>query len=306
MVCITRMATNPLDTLDHRSIRALSLLLDGRSVTAVARAMRTTQPTMSRLLGRLRTAFGDPLVVSDGRALAPTARGRSLRPRVASALEALEALATEPADDEPAHRFSIAASDHAFQVVVAPFLASPFAARARLEFHPMGLATIAALGRGEVDVAIGPKVASRSLAGLVSRSLTTDAHVVVMRAQHPLAHRALTKRLYMAAEHVVVRTELAGRSAVDRALGRAERTIRYRVTSLSHAVATIRSTDAIGTMPERFVRIVAPDLVVRPPPFPIAEQLLQVAFAPRFTNDPRHRSLRDALVRVAGEEVPRS
>ena len=76
-----------LAQLDVPLLVALTTLLETASVTAAARTLGRTQSSMSRTLARLRTVFGDPLLVSAGRTLRLTPRAQELRPAVAQALE---------------------------------------------------------------------------------------------------------------------------------------------------------------------------------------------------------------------------
>src|SRR5260370_6956430 len=53
-------------------LRVLSALLRERSITRTAELMGTTQPAISKVLGRLRRQFSDPLFVRNGRVMQPT------------------------------------------------------------------------------------------------------------------------------------------------------------------------------------------------------------------------------------------
>jgi DNA-binding transcriptional LysR family regulator len=52
---------------DLNLLLALDVLLEERSATRAADRLGVTQPAVSRMLGRLRAAFGDPLLVRTGR-----------------------------------------------------------------------------------------------------------------------------------------------------------------------------------------------------------------------------------------------
>lgn len=291
------MASLALDSLDLRSLRALRALLETSSVTAAARRMRVSQPTMSRMLGTLRATLGDAILEPMGRKLEPTKHARLLAARVDSAIAAFEAL-TEREEESARSSWRIATTDYGFMVVMAPFLASAEGARTELEIGPVSMDTVGAVTRGEVDLALAPRASVRGLDQLVVRPLLRDEHVVVMRPHHPLSRETLTLKRYLGAKHVVVKTESSARSLVEKALkGQRTRDVAYRVGTLSHAVATVRSTDAIATLPARFVRSVAPDLLVREAPFDIAPLEVAFVFAPRAANDVAHRRLREMLVR---------
>lgn len=72
---------------DLNLLLALDVLIDECSVAAAARRMNLSTPAMSRTLGRIRTALGDPVLVRAGRGLAPTPRALQLREQVRDVIE---------------------------------------------------------------------------------------------------------------------------------------------------------------------------------------------------------------------------
>ena len=71
--------TPPLDGLDLNLLVALRALLREASVTRAAHRLGQTQPTVSRMLATLRTAFDDELLVRAGRGMSLTPLAKSLR-----------------------------------------------------------------------------------------------------------------------------------------------------------------------------------------------------------------------------------
>jgi len=61
-----------------RHLKALSLLLEVRSLTKAAEILDVNQPTVSKMLARLRSHFGDPLFVRNGLLMQPTPRALEL------------------------------------------------------------------------------------------------------------------------------------------------------------------------------------------------------------------------------------
>jgi DNA-binding transcriptional LysR family regulator len=227
-----------------------------------------------------------------GRTLEPTPRAVALAPDRAQARVSVRALA-EPPEAAPARTWHVAASDYGFVAVVLPWLAR--AEPGAMEVHRIGAETVGALDRGELHLAVAPRADVRGVEGLVVTPLFRDAHAVVMREGHPLTRGKLTLARYLAARHVAVRTDAAGRSVVEEALRREghARSVAWRVPSLSLAMQVVRRTDAIATVPVRFAR--GEGLVVRPAPFAVPELEIALAFAPRYTLDAAHRALREEL-----------
>ncbi|WP_437931394.1 LysR family transcriptional regulator [Sorangium sp. So ce291] len=294
----------PIDDVDFNALRALYHLLETRSVTQAARRLGTTQPNMSRSLARLREIFDDPLFVSTGRALEPTPMALSLQPDVERALAALRAVfdpvVRKTREDEP-FALRVAASDYGTLVVLRPWLVQQVEARplTTLRVVQSSLETIGALERGEVDLALVPRVEVDGLEQFVFRPIVDDEHVIVARRGHPLARgrASVTIERYLACGHVVVGNAMPGFSSVQRALVRLERSrdVRARVPSLLLALSLVAETDLVATLPSRIVRVSGLPLTTRPIPFEVEPFTLHVAFHPRWTADPRHRRIRESL-----------
>ncbi|MGY4395412.1 DNA-binding transcriptional LysR family regulator [Sphingomonas sp. UYAg733] len=73
-------------------LHALDALLELVSVTKAAERRRLSQPAMSRILGRLRVQFGDPLLVRVGKGWELTPRGLALRAPLGDVLRGADAL----------------------------------------------------------------------------------------------------------------------------------------------------------------------------------------------------------------------
>src|SRR5687767_4472749 len=73
-------------SIDLQLLVGLDVLLEELNVTRAAHRLGLSQPATSRLLGRMRELFGDPLLVRTARGLAPTARALELREPIREAL----------------------------------------------------------------------------------------------------------------------------------------------------------------------------------------------------------------------------
>ena len=72
---------------DMNLLVALDALLDEGSVVGAAQRMNLSPAAMSRTLGRIRDALGDPILVRAGRGLVPTPRALALREQVSALVE---------------------------------------------------------------------------------------------------------------------------------------------------------------------------------------------------------------------------
>jgi DNA-binding transcriptional LysR family regulator len=84
------MGREQVRRLDLNLLLAFESLMAERSVTRAAERMSVGQPAMSASLARLRTFFGDPLLVRDGRSLVPTPRALELTASFEEALDLID------------------------------------------------------------------------------------------------------------------------------------------------------------------------------------------------------------------------
>ena len=81
-----------LREVDANLLLSLHALLEERNLTHAGERMTMSQPAMSGALARLRKHFDDELLVRSGRGFELTPLAEELRPLVAEAVEAAEAL----------------------------------------------------------------------------------------------------------------------------------------------------------------------------------------------------------------------
>jgi DNA-binding transcriptional LysR family regulator len=302
--------------IDLPSLHALRHLLATESVTLAARRLGVTQPAMSRTLARLRKHFRDPLLVAVGRHLERTSYARELEPHLEEALSAVDRLfEARPSFTPEGDRFTmrIAASDYATAVVIRPWIARlrVDAPNIAVRIDSIGVESIDPLARGELDLAIGPRVPIEGIDQLVFRKLLDDRLVCAVREGHPEAHRRLTLARYLALDHIVVSTARPGVSALQLALHRIGKTRRVvaSVPTFFSALALISATDLAAALPETLVAASAMPLVSRPLPFDVEPMTLHAIWHPRSTSDPRHRWLREHLadsIVPKGARAPRT
>ena len=111
---------------DLNLLIALNVLMEERNVTRAADRLDLTQSAASRMLGRLRATFDDPLFVRTSRGLTPTKRALDLAGPLQEYLAGLEKLLLERGDFDAAtarRRFRIAAIDYVQAVLLAPLVA---------------------------------------------------------------------------------------------------------------------------------------------------------------------------------------
>jgi DNA-binding transcriptional LysR family regulator len=300
------MKHDPLQDIDVPLLMALSSLLENASVTGTARALGRAQPSMSRTLARLRDVFDDPLLVPVGRTMRLTPRAQALRAPVAEALDGLRRLfapasPTSPRDEQ--RNVRIAAADYASVVLLNAWVAElhRIAPGVVVRIVPVDAGSIEPLGRGELDLAIGPFLPGVGLEQFVAKKLLVDRYVCVFRRGHPRAKRTLRLRDYLELEHVMVGSVLPTVSAVDEALHRlgATRTVAARMPSAVSALMLVAESDFVATSFARIVPFFHERLVARPLPFELPPIELHLIWPPRENADPFHRWLREHLLTYA-------
>ncbi|MBT1187377.1 LysR family transcriptional regulator, partial [Streptomyces sp. CJ_13] len=100
--------------MDLNLLRALDVLLQESSVTRAAERLGTSPAAASRMLGKLRRAVGDPLLVRAGQRMVPTPRALELRDEVGALMRRTDTLLTPSAGFDAAHlhrTFTVQAGD---------------------------------------------------------------------------------------------------------------------------------------------------------------------------------------------------
>ena len=112
-----------LREVDANLLLSLHALLEERNLTHAGERMTMSQPAMSGALARLRKHFDDELLVRVGRGFELTPLAERLRPVVAEAVEAAEALLGNQREFDPAtsnKRFAVSMSEYAMTVLAEP------------------------------------------------------------------------------------------------------------------------------------------------------------------------------------------
>lgn len=296
-----------LESIDLDRVLALHWLLEEAHVSRAARRMSTSQPAMSRTLSALRDLLGDPLLVRSGRAMVRTPFAESLRPRLSVAIRDLRAVLRDPEPFSPATATGtivVTTTDYAATLAITAWNACvrPEAPLLDLELVPFGPSTKEDAVRGELDLAI----AGADVPGMddryVIKPFLTETFVSVVRRGHPLSRRKVSLARFAALDHVLVITGSGQVSSVDRKLQsqRLVRRIALRVPSFWAALHAVRNSDAVTTLPKRFVDIAGTDVDVLRLAGNIPGFSLNLVWHPRNTTSPRHRFVREALLGWAG------
>ncbi len=296
--------------IDLFALRGFCVLMDERSVSRAAARLDVKQPTMSRLLARLRLYFGDSLLVWAGGHMVPTPRALALETEIRQMLATMERLSSSVRSFDPA------SSETTIRLVATGYLENLFLARVMREVAarapgiqveirpPDHLHDTGALESGDIDFLVGWNMKPARI--LRSRLLFTDKLVCIARTEHPeLRDNHLTYEKYVRIPHV--QYDIPGRTTTGQLLeDRLSRDghgqdVKFRVQSFITVAEVVANSNLISTLSQRFavgflkhypLKIL--ELPIRLPP------MRNCAFwHERVQSDPRSRWFRGLLVEIA-------
>ncbi|MFE0460099.1 LysR family transcriptional regulator [Kitasatospora sp. NPDC058965] len=293
--------------LDLNLLLALDVLIEESSVRGAAARLHLSEPAMSRTLGRIRAALGDPVLVRAGRGLVPTPRALAIHAEVREVVERARAVFVAGADPDlrsTVRTFTVIAYDALPAALAAPLLARvrDQAPGVRLRFLTEAHLDRPVLREGVADLEVG--VIDSRLPEVRVEQLYQERMIGVVRRGHPLLDGPITPERYAATEHLVVSRRGRMRGPVDLALGELglERTVCATVGSLGSSLFVLRDTDLTGLLPARNAQLAEIlGLVTFPVPLPLPPLPFAMAWHPRHDADAAHRWLRGQLREVARE-----
>ncbi|MGP2542782.1 LysR family transcriptional regulator [Yersinia sp. 2541 StPb PI] len=289
---------------DLNLLITLNVLLAEGSVARAAQRLGLSPSAMSRALARLRKTTGDPLLVRAGRALVPTPRALELREQVSQLVqEATSAL-------RPAAKLDLAQLMRTFTLRTSDGFVENFggalltrihqqAPNVQLHFMQKLNKDSALLRDGMVDLETGV-VGLAASPELRTRALFRDRFMGVVRVDHPLCGEEITPVRYATQGHIVVSRRQGHKGPIDEALQLLgiERNIIASVDSISTALALVRGTDLVATVPERHSQNLRRGMYSFPLPLTLPTITVSMLWHPRMDADPAHRWLRQCVLDV--------
>lgn len=306
-----------LQQVDLNLLVHLDVLLREKNVTRAAEQLGVTQPAMSNILRRLRTLFGDPLLVRSSEGMTPTEHAMELQPRIREILEDISQLLEPRSEFRPystSRIFRIMTSDYA-EATLVPRLVKALRSEAPnvvLDFLTPSDVSYRDMEQGRVDLAINrfnevPQSFHQVL-------IWKDTFSCLLSAKSPYADRFNLKN-YLAAQHIwVSKTGMGvgfgvnpdksgGLGSIDQALERLgqKRQISVFTRHYQMPALLIANKDLIATLPTRVAKLQAENsnIVIKEPPFFIPEFELTMAWSPLLQHHPAHRWLRQLITHVA-------
>lgn len=300
-----------LRNVDLNLLVILDALLNERNVSRAGERIGLSQSAMSAALARLRDLFNDPILIRVGRDLALTHNAEALIEPLRETLGRIEQTLLQNREFDPktdTRSFSIAASDYAVLVLLAPFVRALSVEAPNVTVHLLPRSRDAArmLQTDQADLVIEPS----DLFGKTdfpSTPLMSDRWLCAVDASNPhAAQKRITKETFLELPHVIYgigadrQPNLADKHLLQMGI---QRRIGATVESFLLVPFLIQGTQFVSTVLERTVRLLAniPSIVTLEPPFALPDIHETMYWHPRHTTDSGHRWLRERLISVAAD-----
>lgn len=230
---------------DLNLLRTFCAIYASGSLTAAARQLHVTQPSVSHALSRLRHQFDDDLFVRAAGRMAPTAVATELYESLADHLAGIERTVESTAGFDPAtsqRRFRLCLTDVGEMNLLPQVLERVMTEAPGIEFEvvPLDVARVADwLAAGRVDAAI----ASTPIIGAVdSARIMYDRYVCLVRDDFPLEGDTMPLELFTSTRHAVVSASTGHGAAIqhaldDPAMGYKSSVVLHHFSVLPHIIA---------------------------------------------------------------------
>lgn len=298
------MTTRNIRQTDLNLLIALNMLLEERNVTRAADRLGLTQSAASRMLGRLRATFEDPLFIRTSRGLTPTKRALDIAGPLRDYLFGLEKLLTEGEVFDPKtaqRRFRIAAIDYVQATLLAPLVAKLQRQAPLIDFEVRQPSADSErdLDAGALDLLLTPQ--QPSAPGVVWTPLYRDGYTCVVWSRH--SAQRLTLSTFAKMEHVLVAPRERAGGIVDSVLEKNGLSRRVAVQAATFLIVPylLIGTTRIATVPERMAGelVRMHPLKILKPPVEIPGFTMCQGWHEIHRNDPGHCWLRDQLIGVS-------
>ncbi|WP_040813846.1 LysR family transcriptional regulator [Nocardia concava] len=297
-----RTQSTDLRGLDLNLLVTLDALLTEHSVTGAADRLRLSEPAVSRALGRIRRAVGDPILVRAGRVMVPTPHALAIEPEVRDLVDRLQRLfsATHATDIRTVTRDLTVLAHYAMAAVFGPALVERAAAEApgiTLRFLNEGHTDTPMLRDGHADLEVG--IIGDRAPEIHITPVYEDHMIGAARPGHPLLRdNKIRLADYVRARHLAASRRGRRTGPIDDALATKglRRDVTASVAGITGSLFFLRNSDLLGNIPScarplaHQLGLTTFDLPIETPPLPYA-----MAWHPRHDADPAHLWLRNTL-----------
>ena len=289
-----------------RHLKALSLLLEFKSLTKVADVLGTNQPTVSKILAKLRAHFGDPLFVRVGSSMHPTPRALEIAVPLRNMLAVSDIIHSSTVTFDPkssTREFKVLVTEVGMTNLVPPLMRELERAGGHLRLKAVPIDSrhvFEKLETGEADIALGDF--SKEVGSLRRQKLYVDPYLSVVRKGHPRLARLTELDAFLEERHIIVTASSVvlntHRQLEDALTSRLDpERIQLRVPSFVACTFVAKQTDGVGTIPARLTNYLVRDLSLAAFTPPLALPRIEVSqiWHERVDRDAGHRWLRGRI-----------
>ena len=293
--------------IDLNLLTAFDALMKHRNVTRAAQTVGLSQSAMSSALSRLRSLFGDELLIRSSLGMIPTPRALEAYLVVREALQSIDVALGKVERFDPeraARRFRVAFSENAAFYIL-PNITRRIAGSAGITIDVLSTAHFAGTelvltGQAEASVGLIPKRPPKELR---IRKLFQERIVAVGRHGHPAfggGRRKIALKDFVSFPHIAIRPSAASRERVDDALAHIgkKRRVALNVPHFMVAPYLLAGTDMIACVAERIARRLAGELNLVVADLPVGGERYDACLTwhRRFDQDSGHRWLRESIL----------
>jgi DNA-binding transcriptional LysR family regulator len=245
---------------DYNLLYLLMVLSEKRQTVLAAKKLNLSQPTISVMLRKLREQFDDPLFIRVKNTLEPTPKCEQILQTLPALLDQLDTLYLENT------HWDISNEDGEIELFLAPPLLTllgvslvehltQLAPRLTVQCQQWDIDSDAKLesNRRSWGVTYLPMETNKSL---IQKTLGSDRFGFLMRAGHPLQSYSIEQ----IAHYPCCICSILGSSDASQAEKiirehKIDKQINVRVSDLGFMIQLLRSSDYIGILPQRFLRV---------------------------------------------------
>jgi DNA-binding transcriptional LysR family regulator len=295
------MRIEHLRQADLNLLVVFTAVAEERNITRAASRLLLSQPAVTRALQRLRDTFHDDLLIRTSTGYEPTPTGLRLLQDMATMLPRLDRFMAggdfDPATEDAT--FRIAATDHAAHLLVPPLYTSvlPKSAKVGFSFVPLHAGQYEALEKGRLDLVLNADHDTATLH--VTKEVIFEVDFVCVVSRKSKFEKAVTRKQYLAAEHVAVDIIGGVQTHPDRHLSAIGEKRRCPLVVAQHTVAmrVAAVTDMMATVPRRMAMLEASNKAIKVLEAPAALGSFKyvMIWHPRMQTDAAHVWLRSTI-----------
>ena len=297
-----------INNVDFNLLKVFRALMETKNVTKAAGKLFLTQSATSHALKRLRDVFDDQLFISTPRGMKPTDKSLEIYPRLAAAIDDIEACVNRNSRFDPnesEHEFVILTNEY-FEMVLLPQLTErlyKLAPKCRIEVRRMSSdIPIEDFEMGRIDLLIGFRDYIKVPSIFKEWPLISD-HLVCMMSKEHAPEGGLDMETFLEMPHIYPIPWGKKTNMVDTWLNEQglSRTVSVTVPNYVAGALAVASSGHILTMPSQVANIIEGlgTVAVLDPPTDYPDFEITVVAHRLFENESANRWLRETIQDVA-------